>query len=83
MKQTKNPWSPEFEKIAFRLFEEALLASDLTAQASCRRRLQELGLSDDQIENGFSAGVLEMARLLGRPDVVEAILMSYPYCKDV
>lgn len=66
-------WTNMFQRSVTGLFEKALGATDTAVHDECRRQLLELGLSEDQIENGFTAGVMEMARLLGRSDVIEAI----------
>lgn len=66
-------WTRTFEKSVTDLFEKALGAADTATQETCRHQLFELGLSEEQIENGFTAGVVEMARLMDRSDVVEAI----------
>lgn len=78
MGNSKGLWTPAMEALVCQLFSEALGASSAATQAECRRRLQELGLSEEQIENGFTAGVLEMARLLGRLDVIKAIQLPCP-----
>lgn len=66
-------WSPDFENLVTSILEEALTAPDLETQEACRQKLLALGLSEEQCETGFTAGVIQLAHELDRQDILEQI----------
>lgn len=69
-----NNWTLDFEQQVHSLFAAALVAENDIMVWGYIERLERLGLSEKQIQNGLTAGIIQLAMDLGISGVSEPVL---------